>query len=45
MDVEWWMDQTNTEITTQIIDTFSEAKIQIKKVLPRRINFLSLRNF
>ncbi len=31
MDVEWWMDQTNTEITTQIFDTFSGAKIQSRK--------------
>ena len=33
MDVEWWMDQTNTEITTQIFDTFSEAKSQMRKTV------------
>ncbi len=35
MDVEWWMDQTNTEITTQIFDTFSEVKSQMRKTVVR----------
>lgn len=34
-DVEWWMDQTDSEITAQVFDSFPEAKLAMRKTVKK----------